>query len=184
MNIALTSLWLPILFSAIAVFIVSSLIWAVIQYHNSDWQKLPDEESARSALKGAAAGQYSLPHATDNKAKQDKDWQKKYQDGPVAMLVVVPHGSMAMGKQMIQWFVYCLVISVCVAYIAGVTLMPGAEYLKVFQVTSTVAFLSYAGAHGLGFIWFGHTTTRFLKDLFDGLIYGLLTGGFFGWLWP
>ncbi len=184
MNITLTSLWLPILLSGVAVFLVSSLIWAVIQYHNSDWQKLPDEESARSALKGTAAGQYALPYAADNKAKQDEAWQQKYREGPVAMLVVVPHGSMAMGKQMVQWFVYCLAISVCVAYIAGVTLVPGTEYLKVFQVTSTVAFLSYAGAHGLGVIWFGHTTGRFLKDMFDGLVYGLITGGFFGWLWP
>ena len=184
MNVALTTLWLPILLSGIAVFIVSSLIWAVIQYHNSDWQKLPEEEAARTALKGAAPGQYTLPYADDNKARQDPVWQEKYKEGPAAMLIVLPHGSLAMAKQMIQWFIYCVVISLFVAYIAGIALLPGAEYLKVFQVTSTVAFLSYAGAHGLGYIWFGHTLGRFLKDLFDGLVYGLITGAFFGWLWP
>lgn len=184
MNIALTSLWLPILLSGVAVFVVSSLIWAVIQYHQSDWQKLPDEESARSTLRGVSPGQYALPHATDNKARQDEAWMQKYKEGPAAMLVVVPHGSLAMGKQLTQWFVYCLVISVFVGYIASAALMPGAEYMKVFQITSTVAFLSYAGAHGLGFVWFGHTAGRFAKDLFDGLVYGLVTAGIFGWLWP
>lgn len=184
MNIALTALWLPILLSGIAVFVVSSVIWAVFQYHNSDWQKTADEESVRAALRGLSPGQYAVPYAPDNKAKQDEAWQQKYKDGPVAMFAVVPHGSMAMGRQLTQWFIYCLAISVCVAYIASVALMPGAEYLKVFQITSTVAFLSYAAGQGLGFIWFGHTAGRFIKDLFDGLVYGLVTGGFFGWLWP
>ena len=68
MQVALTSLWLPILLSTVAVYIASSLIWAVIQYHNSDWRELPDEAEARSALKGVAPGQYSVPHAVDGKA--------------------------------------------------------------------------------------------------------------------
>ena len=63
MNVSLTSLWLPILLSAVIVFIASSVIWMVIQYHNSEWKKLPDEEAARSALRGASPGQYSVPHA-------------------------------------------------------------------------------------------------------------------------
>lgn len=184
MNIAFTALWLPILLSGIAVFIVSSLIWAVIQYHNSDWQELPDEESARAALKGVLPGQYTVPYAVDHKARNNEAWQQKYKDGPAAMLVVVPHGSLAMGKQMTQWFIYCVVISVFVAYITSIALMPGAEYLKVFQVASTVAFLSYGAGQGLGYIWFGHTAGRFIKDLLDALVYGLVTGGFFGWLWP
>jgi hypothetical protein len=36
----------------------------------------------------------------------------------------------------------------------------------------------------MGFIWFGHTWGRTLKDVADGVIYGLLTAGIFGWLWP
>lgn len=184
MNVALASLWLPILLSTIIVFVVSSLIWAVIQYHNADWQRLPNEEGARSALTGVTPGQYSIPHAADNKTKQSEAWQQKYKEGPAAFIVVVPHNLTGMGKQMTQWFIYIAIVSVFVAYLTSVAFMPGTEYLKVFQVASTVAFLAYAGAHGLGYIWFGHTTGRFLKDLFDGLVYGLLTGGVFGWLWP
>lgn len=184
MQVALTALWLPILLSAVLVFIASSLIWTVVQYHNSDWQKLPDEEGARTALKGAAPGQYTVPHAADNKARQSEEWQTKYKEGPAAMLVILPHGSLAMGKQLGQWFVYTLVISVLVAYVAGSTLATGSVYMKVFQVTGTVATLSYAGAAATGSIWFGHTWSRTIKDIIDGLIYGLLTAGVFGWLWP
>ncbi|MEX0707686.1 MAG: hypothetical protein WD078_06940 [Woeseia sp.] len=184
MIVNLMALWLPILLSAAVVFIVSSLIWTVIQWHNSDWQKLPDEDGARHALKGVPPGQYTLPHAADNKARQSSEWQQKYKEGPAAMLVVLPHGSLAMGKQLVQWFVYCLVISLLVAYVASVTLPAGTSYLKVFQVTATVGILAYAGNASMGAIWFGHTWGRTAKDIADGVIYGLLTAGLFGWLWP
>jgi len=184
MNVALSALWLPILLSGLAVFFVSSLIWAVIGYHNSDWQKLPDEEAARSALKGAAVGQYALPHAADNAAKADEAWQAKFREGPAAMITIIPHGNLGMGKQLGQWFVYSLLISVFVAYVAGATLAPGADYLKVFQVTSTTAFLAHGGGAGMNMIWFGATPGRTAKDFLDALVYGLVTAGFFGWLWP
>jgi hypothetical protein len=184
MIVDLTSLWLPILLSAIAAFIASSLIWTVIQWHNSDWRKLPDEEAVRRALRGATPGQYVVPHAADNKARQASEWQEKFKEGPSAMMVVLPHGSMAMGKQLAQWFIYCLVISTLVAYVGAVTLPAGVEYLKVFQVAGTVAILAYAGSTAMGSIWFGHSWGRTLKEIADGVIYGLLTAGIFGWLWP
>lgn len=184
MEVALTSLWLPILLSALAVFFASSLIWMVLQYHNADWQKLPDEEAARAALKGTAPGQYTLPHAADNKARQDAEWQRKFSEGPAAMLVVMPHGSIAMGKQLAQWFLYCLAISFLIAYVASAALPAGTDYLAVFRVTGSVGLLAYAGAAAANSIWFAHSWSRTLKDIIDGLVYGLLTAGIFGWLWP
>ena len=100
------------------------------------------------------------------------------------MLIVVPHGQLAMGKQMAQWLIYCIVISVFVAYIAGTTLAAGADYLKVFQITSMTTILAHGGMTGMNMIWFGHTGGKVAKDLFDALIYGLVTAGIFGWLWP
>ena len=184
MNVALTSLWLPILLSSIAVFIASSIVWMVIQHHNSDWKKLPDEEATRGALNGTEPGQYSIPHAADMKERSSEEWQQKFKDGPAAMLVVVPHGSLAMGKQLSTWFIFCIVISTMVAYVASSTLMPGTDYMKVFQVVGTVASLAYAGSAATGSIWFGHTWGRTAKDIIDGVVYGLLTAGCFGWLWP
>jgi hypothetical protein len=184
MNVELSALWLPILLSTVAVFIVSSLIWAVIQYHNSDWKRLPDEESGRTALKGASPGQYAMPYAADNAAKADEAWQVKYREGPVAMITVVPHGELAMGKQLVQWFAWCLLLSIFVGYIAGTTLPAGSEYLKVFQITSTTAILAYGGGAGMNLIWFGATGSKTVKDLLDALVYGLVTGGIFGSLWP
>jgi hypothetical protein len=184
MSVALTSLWLPILLSAVAVFIASALIWTVVQWHKGDWRKLPDEDAARRALQGVAPGEYMVPYASSGRERQSPEWQQKYKEGPAAMLTVLPHGTMAMGKTFIQWIVYCLLVSLLVAYVAAATLAPGTEYLKVFQVTGTTAFLAYAGAAPIYSIWFGHGWGRSVKELVDGLVYGLLTAGFFGWLWP
>ena len=184
MNVALSALWLPILLSGIGVWLASSLIWAVIQYHNSDWQPLADEDGARAALKGTSPGQYAVPHAADNAAKADEAWQRKYKEGPVAMIMVMPHGELGMGKQLGQWLAWCLLISLLVAYVAGITLPPGADYLKVFQVTSMTAILAHGGGAGMNMIRFGATGGRTVKDIIDAVIYGLVTAGIFGWLWP
>ncbi len=184
MQVALTALWLPILLSTVAVYIASSLIWAVIQYHNSDWRKLPDEDAARAALKGVAPGQYSVPHAADGKARQNEAWQARYAEGPTVLMVVFPPGPLSMGKQLGQWVIYLLIMSTIIAYVAGTALPAGADYMKVFQLVATVATLGYAGYSVAGSVWFGHLWTRTAKDILDGLIYGLLTAGVFGWLWP
>jgi hypothetical protein len=184
MNVSLMSLMWPILLSAVIVFIASSVIWMVVQYHNADWKKLPDEVTARAALKGTAPGQYSVPHAATAADRNSPDWQEKYKQGPAAMVIVFPHGSLAMGKQLTQWFIYCAVVSILVAYVTSVALTAGAEYLQVFRIAGTVAVLSYAGAAPMKSIWFGHQWSATAKDALDGLIYGLLTAGVFGWLWP
>jgi hypothetical protein len=183
MNVALLSLWMPILLSALAVFIASSLVWMVLQYHNSDWKKLPDEEAMRAALKGLAPGCYTVPWCGSNKDRADPAWQARMAEGPVAMLTVIQPGN-GMGKQLGSWFVYCVVISTLVAYLAGATLMPGADTMKVFQVTATVAVLAYAGSAACQSIWFGQPWSRTGKDILDGIIYGHLTAAIFCWLWP
>lgn len=184
MSVEITSLWLPIVLSAFAVFVVSSIIWMIIAWHNSDWQKLPDEESARTALRGTDPGQYSIPHATDDRARKDEAWRAKFKEGPAALIIVFPHGDLAMGKQLGQWIVYTLVISTVIAYVASATLAAGTSYLEVFQVVVTVGLLAYAGNVATHSIWFGHTWSRTIKDIADGLIYALVTAGIFGWLWP
>jgi len=42
--VSIISLWLPILLSAVAVFLVSSVIHMVFQYHKTDFKKIPSED--------------------------------------------------------------------------------------------------------------------------------------------
>ncbi len=183
-TVSLLSLWLPIVLSAVAVFFASAAIWMGIKWHDSDWSRLPDEEAVRSAMSGTPPGDYSMPYATDNKARASEDWQAKCKEGPNALLTVMPSGAPKMGKQLGLWFAYCLVVSLLVAYVLHITLSVGADYLRVFRVASVVGFLAYAAGAVPGSIWFGHGWGRTLKDVADGLLYGLLTAGVFGWLWP
>ncbi len=184
MNVSFMSLMWPIILSAVIVFIASSVIWMVLQYHNSEWKRLPDEEAARTALKGTLPGQYSIPNAPTAADRKSPEVIEKFKEGPVSMLIVFPHGSIAMGSQMAQWASYCLVVSLMVAYVTSVAVPAGADYLAVFRIAGTVAVLSYAGAVPIKSIWFGHQWSATAKDALDGVIYGLLTAGVFGWLWP
>ncbi len=71
-----------------------------------------------------------------------------------------------------------------VGYVGYATIPPGLEYLHVFRVLGTTAFLAYSAAVIPGAIWFGYTWSSTWKSVIDGLVYGLLTGGVFGGLWP
>lgn len=182
--VLLSSLWLPIVISAVVVFFASAIAWMALPHHRSDWSKLPDEESARSALKGVAPGGYTVPHAATPDDRKTEAWQKKAKEGPLAFVSVIPASSMNMGKSLGLWFTHCVVVSIFVAYVTGHAVGTGGEYLKVFQIAGTVAFLAYSAAHVPGAIWMGHEWSRTVKDVIDGLVYGLLTAGVFGWLWP
>ena len=48
--VPITELWLPVVLSAVAVFIVSSLIHMVIGYHKGDFKTLPAEDDVMAVL--------------------------------------------------------------------------------------------------------------------------------------
>lgn len=181
----LSALWLPIVLSAVVVFIASSIIHMVLTYHRSDFQKLPNEAKILDALRAEsiAPGMYLFPHAATTKAMGTPEMQEKFKRGPVGLLMTRASGAPTMGKNLVQWFLYCLVVGVFVAYLTNHTLGPDASYLAVFRVAGTVAFLAYAGSMAQDAIWMGQPWSTTLKSMFDGLVYGLLTAGVFGWLW-
>jgi hypothetical protein len=183
--VPLTALWLPILLSAVIVFVASSIMHMVLPYHRSDYQQLPDEDKVRAALRavGLKRGLYVFPFCTPKEMKSPA-MVEKYKQGPVGTLTVLPSGPPVMPKFLGLWFAYCLVIGIFVAYLSGRTVAPGANYLEVFRVAGTAAFLAYGLGHLSDGIWKGQTWSMTIKEVTDGLVYGLLTAGTFGWLWP
>jgi hypothetical protein len=110
--------------------------------------------------------------------------QEKYKEGPVGFLVLIPNGAPAMGSALGKWFVYTALVAFMAAYLASRTLAPGTHYLQVFRVVGAVSFLAYGfGSIQMG-IWMGKPWSSVIKDLADALIYGLVSAGVFGWLWP
>jgi hypothetical protein len=82
------------------------------------------------------------------------------------------------------WFVYGIVVALFAAYVAALALPAGAPYMTAFRVTSTVAFAAYVLALWHGWIWYSSGLGATLRSTVDGLVYALLIGGVFGWLWP
>jgi hypothetical protein len=183
--VSLTSLWLPILLSAVLVFIASSVIHMVLKYHKSDYDKTPQEDAILGALQGVPPGEYILPYMRGPEDSKDEAIMAKVNRGPRA-LVRVMAGSMAESfrNALIGWFIYSLVVGLFAAYLTSRAHGPGTEYLEVFRFAATTAFLGYGLAMAQESIWFSRRWSNTLRSMFDALIYGLLTGGVFGWLWP
>jgi hypothetical protein len=182
--VPLTSLWLPIIASAVAVFLASFLIHMVLRYHRSDFRKVPAEDAVMEGLRSAGVppGNYFMPHAGSPEAMKSPEYREKKNRGPVAVLTIM--GSPSMGRSLVQWFVYCIVVSVFAAYLAGRALSPGAEFAEVVRFAGTTAFVGYALAVWQNSIWYKIAWSTTIKSTFDGLIYGLSTGAVFAWLWP
>lgn len=180
------SLWLPVLLSAVAVFMVSSFIHMALKYHANDFVSVPDEAGVMDALRAfdIPPGDYGFPRPKDMKDYATAEFRQKYERGPVAFLTVLPPGPPAMTKELAYWFIYAVVVSIFAAYIAGRALGPGAEYLEVFRFTGATAFIGYGLALWQNTIWYKRKWTTSLKSTFDALLYALFTGGVFGWLWP
>ena len=184
--VGLSALWLPILLSSVLVFVLSSVIHTVLPWHKSDYPKLPNEDRVMDALRPLAIppGDYMMPRPSSRQEMRTPQFVEKFKRGPVVMLTVFPGGSMSMGKNLVMWFLYSVVVGCFAAYLAGRALPAGAAYLQVFRFAGVTAFIAYSVALWQMSIWYHRSWLTTIKATVDGLIYALLTAGTFGWLWP
>ncbi|HZM00947.1 MAG TPA: hypothetical protein VFD43_11925 [Planctomycetota bacterium] len=182
----LAELWLPVVLAAVGVFLVSSVLHMVLPYHKSDFQQLPNEKAVLAALRsqGVAPGQYMFPKPASMKDCSSPEMLEKFKTGPVGNMVVLPTGLPSIGKSLLLWFLFSLLMGVFAAYVAWHALPAGTHYLTVYRITGTVAFVGYGFASVVDSIWKGVSWNTSLKFVFDGLLYALVTGGVFGWQWP
>jgi hypothetical protein len=184
--VPLSSLWLPVLVSAVIVFLASSIIHMVLPFHKKDLQKVPDEDAVQDTFRrlGIRPGDYAVPSAGSSQGMKDPAFVERMAKGPVVFMTVIAGGHSFMGTSLALWFLYCLVVSVFGGYIGGRALAPGAQYLDVFRFVGTVAFACYAMSLPQASIWYKRNWGMTIRSMFDGLVYGTLTAGTFGWLWP
>jgi len=182
----LLALWLPILLSAVLVFVVSSLIHMVTPWHKSDYAKLPNEDRVMDALRPFAIppGDYTMPRPSSMEEMRTPAFVEKMKRGPVMMLTVWPSGPGSVKNSLILWFLYSIVVGCFAAYVAGRALPAGAAFLQVFRFAGVTTFVGYALALWQMSIWYHCSWTTTIKSTVDGVIYALLTAALFGWLWP
>lgn len=184
--VSIASLWLPILLSAVFVFVVSSIIHMVLRYHRNDFGKIPNEDGVMEALRpfDPPPGDYVIPYAGDMKVMSSPEFRERLEKGPVAYMTVLPKGQASMASRLASWFVYSVVVSVIAAYVTSRGVDPEDNYLAVFRFAGVTAFTGYSIALLQNSIWYRRDWSATLKSMFDGLIYSLVTAGTFGWLWP
>jgi len=182
----LTALWLPVLASAVIVFVASSILHMVLPWHRSDYRKLPNEDKFMDTLRPLAIppGDYLAPRPGSREEMRSSGFAEKFKKGPVVVMTVLPSGSMSMGRNLALWFLYLIVVSFFSAYVAGAALSRYADYLEVFRFAGVAAFLSYSVAIWPMSIWYRRSWLTTIKATIDGLIFACLTAGTFGWLWP
>jgi len=184
--VPLSALWLPILLSAVFVFVVSSIIHMFLPYHKSDFAELPAEAEVMDALRkfNIPPGEYAVPRAGSMKEMSSPEYIEKLNKGPVAFMTFMPNKQPSMTGSLIGWFVYSVIVSLLAAYIVSNLAGPEAGYRTIFRFISAAAFMGYALALWQNTIWYKRKLSTTLKSTFDSLIYALITGGTFGWLWP
>ncbi|MGB0496200.1 MAG: hypothetical protein ACPGJI_07580 [Kangiellaceae bacterium] len=179
------SLWLPILVSAIGVFIVSSIIHMVLGYHRNNFQKLPNEEEflVEVGKLEIEPGEYMYPFCSGPKDMQSEGYMDKLNKGPVGMMTAMPKGPFPMGKNLLNWFIYSLIVGAFSAYIALQSLSADSSFNTVMHTVTIAAFAGYALALIQNSVWYNRAWRVTAKFMFDGLVYSLTTGAVFSWLW-
>jgi hypothetical protein len=195
----LAHLWLPIVVSAVGVWIASFLAWMLIGHHKKDWKGIPNEDQFIDTIArmGIAPGNYGFPEfrRCEGLSKEQKQakWEEM-QKRPMGLLRV--WGPISMGKNMLLTFLVFLAVSVLVGYLGwnalphagmsadglGAAARPG--FGRVMQVLGTAGVLAYCFAGLPNDIWFQKSRREVLTGLIDGVAFGLLTGAIFAWLWP
>ena len=183
---SLSALWLPILLSAVFVFVASSVVHMVLPWHKGDYRQVPEEKRLMDALRplGVPPGDYMVPRPANMKDMRTPEFAEKVKAGPVMVVTVMPIGKMSIGTSLAYWFVYSIVVGFFAAYVAAAALPPGTAYPRVFQLVGTTAFVGYALALWQMSIWYRRSWGTTIRSTIDGLAYALLTAGVFGWLWP
>ena len=181
------SLWLPVVASSVAVFVVSAILHMALRYHRADHKQLPDEEGVRDALRkaGAAPGMYMTPYCKDQAQMKEPAFLEKFTKGPIAIISVMPNGQPNMGKYLGLWFVLTLLVSFTAAYVARLVLQPGAEHaMTAFRITGTVAFAAYGLGQISDYIWKAQPGPNTVRHMIDAIVYAVVTGVVFCFLWP
>jgi hypothetical protein len=182
----LSALWLPIVVSAVFVWIASFLMWMVLPVHKGEWKGVSDEKGFMGALTemGVQPGQYMFPWADDGRRMKDPEFLAALQRGPTGTLHVWP-GQANMGTNLILSLLVYMLVSTFVAYVAYYApIAAGTDYLHIFRITGAMATAVYVFGRMPNDIWFRTPSGSIIRSIVDGVVYGLVTAGAFGWLWP
>jgi len=185
----LPELWLTILIATVAVFFASSIMWMLMPHHKKDIQFLEENEKGYiDAMKSLdiKPGLYMYPGCDHSKSQSDErktQIKENWDAGPWGVLTIYS-GKPNFGMNLIKTFLAFLVITIFVAYITGIGVAPGADYMHVFRVAGATALLGHCMGGLCGAFFMGKPTRFIITDFIDGVVYALITAGILASMWP
>ena len=177
-------LWLPILVSAVLVFVLSAASHMLLPWRRMEWGRVTEFEALQAAVRGLAPGLHYFPASPDPKQQMSAEWLERWAKGPSGWLTLAPPGPIDMRRNLGLSLLVYLGVGLVDAYVTWHALGPAAHYLAVFRIAGTVAVMSYGLGTIFHSIWYHRPWRSYLADAFDALVFGLVTAGVFGWLWP
>jgi hypothetical protein len=116
--VSLAELWMVVLLAGVLCWFASASIHMFIKYHNADYQVLSNEPEVSAALVASSPkpALYTMPYCLDMQAMSEQPMQKKFDDGPVAMITVMPNGMPPMSKLLSQQIVFFIIGSLLIAF--------------------------------------------------------------------
>jgi len=123
------------------------------------------------------------PNCADKKEMNSEAFKARMEAGPWGNITVLADKP-NFGRNLAMVFAFYVVLSVFVAYITGQARPAGAGFLPVFRVAGATAVLGYCFGSIPNALFFGKPARFVLTDFIDALVYGLMTGAIFAWLWP
>jgi len=186
MSVSVSELWLAILLAGFLCWIASAMIHMLIKYHNADYKALSNEAEVSAALRAQSPppALYTVPYCSDMKAMGEEAMQKKFNDGPVAMISIMPNGMPRMGKLLSQQILFFIFGSFLIGYLMTICIVGSTDCMMVFRQVFIASFLTYGWAQIPYSIWMGQPWSNCVRYLIDALIYAVVTAGVFAWLWP
>lgn len=184
--VPILSLIVPILVSAVLVFLASFVLHMVLPFHRGDLKPAANEDEVLESFRRMKLppGDYAVPYAASPADMKKPAFVEKMKKGPIVLMTVIPGGGTSMSQNLTLWFIYSVVVGIFAAYITGRARPAGTHYLEIFRFAGCTAFIGYSLALAQHSIWYKRNWGTTFRSMFDGLIYGLLTAGTFGWLWP
>jgi hypothetical protein len=179
------SLLLPIVVSAVAVFVLT-LVIHMTPWHKPDYVRLPDEDGVMGALRpfNIPPDDYAAPHPGTGEYMKSPEYDARRAGGPVMFMTVLPSGPWNIGKIMGAWFLFTVIVAASVAAVVGTVVPPGASRHAVFHHIAIITFLIYALGPVPMSIWYNRKWSTTFKNLLDSLLCALATGWIFSMMWP
>ncbi len=180
----LVHLWLPIVVSAVVVFVLSAASHMALPWRRNEWGRITEFEALQASLRGLHPGLYAFPAAPDPKQQMTRAWMERWAKGPSGWLTVAPAEPIRMGRNMAMSLVAYLVVASLAAYVAWHALGAAAHGRAVFRLVGTLGFMSFGVGTVFESIWYHRPWRAYASDVVDAILSGLVMAAAFAWLWP